>query len=93
MQRILGFTYPDSNGKDIFYKYLVMPFGISPAVWVVIQLTTPVVDHIRKKLGVVLVVYIDDFIVLISDKTKEEADEIFLKVVEELEFFGFQVSF
>ena len=70
-----------------------MPFGISPAVWVVIQLTTPVVDHIRKKLGVVLVVYIDDFIVLISDKTKEEADEIFLKVVEELEFFGFKVSF
>ena len=66
--------------------------GIAPAVWVVTQLTNPVVDHIRKKFNVILVVYIDDFIVIFKNRTEEEANDIFVKIVQEIESFGFQVN-
>jgi len=56
---LFGFCVKDLNGVKIFYKYTVLPFGVSTAVYLVDQLIRPV-KIFAHRLGVDISVYIDD---------------------------------
>ncbi len=54
----LGFCWPQ-KGKNVFYVFTCLPFGLSTAPYVFTKLLRPLVAHWRAQ-GIPIVVYIDD---------------------------------
>lgn len=55
----LGFSWPDKSGKVIFYKFLVLPFGLSTACYVFTKLTRPLIAKWRSE-GKMVLMFLDD---------------------------------
>ena len=55
----LGFSWPDKNGKRRYYKFLVLPFGLSSACYLFSKVTRPLVAKWRGE-GKMILMYLDD---------------------------------
>ena len=71
-RKYLGFSLPDSSGRQKYYVFNVMIFGIKSAVFVMTSLTWPLLSHLHKR-GVRASIYIDDG--RIVAETKQKATE------------------
>ena len=70
-QEWFGFSVPDVDGTDRFYKFTVMAFGYSPAVAVVTRLLKPLLSYIHDG-GIKLAVFVDDGQLLASSAQETE---------------------
>ena len=57
-QKYLGFSLSDEYGKNHFYQFAVMIFGMSPAVFIVTSLTKPLIAHLHRR-GIKASIYIE----------------------------------
>lgn len=55
----LGFSWVDKDGSIVFYKFLVLPFGISSACYLFTKLTKPLVKKWRRE-GKMVTMFLDD---------------------------------
>ena len=55
----LGFSWIDKNGQVQYYKFLVLPFGLSSACYVFTKLTRPLVKKWRGE-GKLVLMFLDD---------------------------------
>lgn len=55
----LGFSWVSDEGKTIYYKLLVLPFGLSTASYVFVKVTRPLVQKWRGE-GKMMVLFLDD---------------------------------
>ena len=72
--------------RDRHYQFTCLPFGLSCAPWVFTKTLKPVTTMLRE-LGVRLVIYIDD--ILIMAETREQARDHTLGLIYLLENLGF----
>ena len=56
---MLGFSWLDSSGKRRYYKFLVLPFGLSSACYLFSKLTRPLIAKWRSE-GKLILMYLDD---------------------------------
>ena len=70
-QEWFGFSVPDVDGTERFYKFTVMAFGYSPAVAVVTRLLKPLLAYIHEG-GIKLAVFVDDGQLLASSSQETE---------------------
>ena len=56
---LVGFMVPDEKGEELFYVYVVLPFGLASAALVLYRMTKPVVQFLRLQ-GVRILLYVDD---------------------------------
>ena len=74
----------------ITYEYTCLPFGLSSSPWVFTKLLRVVVSYLRR-LGIRLVIYLDDLLVLGS--SYDECASSVVIVIQSLESLGFLVNF
>ena len=74
-QQLLGFSWLFPDGKRKFYNFRVLPFGLSSACYVFTKLMRPLVARWRS-MGHVSLVYIDDGISGVADRTSAKAASI-----------------
>ncbi|MEW8544359.1 MAG: reverse transcriptase domain-containing protein [Candidatus Thiodiazotropha sp.] len=55
----LGFSWTDKDGKRRYYKFLVLPFGLSSACYLFSKITRPLVAKWRGE-GKMILMYLDD---------------------------------
>ena len=55
----LGFSFPDKNGINHFYKFLVLPFGLGVAPYIYTKLTRPLIAKWRGE-GKKIIMFLDD---------------------------------
>ena len=55
----LGFSWPDKSGNIIYYKFLVLPFGISTACYLFTKLMRPLINKWRGE-GKLVTMFLDD---------------------------------
>jgi len=55
--------------QGVTYRFNCLPFGLSSAPWVFTKTTKPVVTFLRS-IGLRIIIYIDDILILASDKQK-----------------------
>ena len=72
------------------YEFNCLPFGLSSAPWVFTKTLKPVAAALLREMGVCMIVYIDD--VLILAETKEKAQEQAKALVYLLECLGFIIN-
>ncbi|KAJ8913473.1 hypothetical protein NQ315_013853 [Exocentrus adspersus] len=84
-RKYLRFVY-----KDKLYEYNCLPFGLSCAPLIFTKLLKPVVAYLRKE-GVILVVYLDDFLIL--GRTREECTINLEITVKLLVHLGFLINY
>ena len=82
-----GFVQFSWNGK--FYQFRTLYFGLAIAPWAFTKILKPVVAYLRS-LGVRLIVYLDDILIINATKEGAEVDFRFAKKV--LENCGFLVN-
>ena len=75
--------------RDQLFQFRCLPFGLSCAPWVFTKTLKPVVAQLRQ-LGIRLVVYIDD--ILIMAESRELAQENVIGLVFLLENLGFVIN-
>ena len=75
--------------KDKTYQFTCLPFGLSSAPWVFTKTTRPVVATLRE-LGLHLVIYIDD--ILIMAETESLLKDHIIAVIYLLENLGFVIN-
>ena len=75
--------------KETMYEFNCLPFGLSSAPWVFTKTLKPVAALLRE-MGVRLIVYIDD--ILILAETKERVEEHVDALVYLLECLGFIIN-
>ena len=85
----LGFKVPDKEGKDRFYTFCRLPFGLCTAGQVLDRILKPVCAHIAAH-GIRHSIYIDDGHV--SAGTKEEARAALDVVCRALDRTGFKLA-
>jgi hypothetical protein len=76
--------------KDVLYEYSCLPFGLSSAPRVFTKLLKPVVAYLRE-LGIRLVIYLDDLLIL-NDSISGLLHDLRI-VINLLESLGFIVNF
>ncbi len=76
------------------YQYTCLPFGLSSAPWAFTKLLKPVVAYLRKR-GIRLIIYLDDMLIIGSDRASLIQDFQFVKsLLESLGFLdGSQMEF
>ena len=74
-QQLLGFSWLFPDGKRRFYNFRVLPFGLSSVCYVFTKLMRPLVARWRS-MGHVSLVYIDDGISGVADRTSAKAASI-----------------
>jgi len=57
--KFLGFSWLDNEGNVLYYKFLVLPFGLSSACYVFSKVTRPLVSKWRGE-GKMVVTFLDD---------------------------------
>ena len=58
-QPFLGFSWLSPSGKDNFYIFTVLPFGLSSAPYIFIKLVRPLIKHWRAQ-GICITIFLDD---------------------------------
>ena len=76
-QKYLGFQVPDEDGTPRYYCYVVLPFGLSSAVFLVNRLMKPLNSYLSQQ-GIRHQCYIDDGIVVSSDTSECSRHAIFV---------------
>jgi hypothetical protein len=71
--QLVGFCVVDESGKEEFYHYVVMVFGLGPAGQVLGRDMRPILRFLTYA-GVPNIVYVDDCRVAALDKSKADAD-------------------
>ena len=56
---LVGFMVPTEYGEERFYVFVVLPFGLASAAFVLFRMTKPVVQFLRLQ-GVRILLYVDD---------------------------------
>jgi hypothetical protein len=56
---LVGFMIPAEDGEECFYVFVVLPFGLASAAFVLYRMTKPVVQFLRLQ-GVRILLYVDD---------------------------------
>jgi ribonuclease HI len=85
LQPFLSFEFMNQ-----FYCYVSMPFGLKCAPRVFTLLMRKVVDHLRAKLGVRMITYMDDLLIL--GNTSEETARLSQQVAVTLTRLGWTLS-
>ena len=75
--------------RDVLYQFTCLPFGLSSAPWAFTKLLKPVVAYLRKR-GIRLIIYLDDMLIIGSDRASLIRDFQFVKSL--LESLGFLVN-
>ena len=89
-RQYLGFTVPcKTTGKDRFFVFRVMPFGLSTAVQLLARLTKPICILLAGE-GIRISIYIDDGWILAM--LRELAAQYLRRTMEVLASAGFVVS-
>jgi hypothetical protein len=70
---LVGFCVVDEEGKERFYHYVVVVFGLGPAGQLLGQMMRPILRKLSE-MGIRNVMYVDDGWVLASTKVKADAD-------------------
>lgn len=73
-----------------FYEFVCLPFGLCSAPYVFTKIMKPVILYLRFKLGLLSVVYLDDFLLL--DKSYNRCLKNLQKTVFILESLGFLIN-
>lgn len=87
-QKFLGFTW-DYLGQKRFFKFTVLPFGLSIAPWLFTKLFRPLVKRWRTR-GIGVVLYLDDG--LVFGETRERTQEAIQSVVADLNSAGITLA-
>ena len=56
---LVGFMVPDKSGKENFYYFVVLPFGLASAAFVLGRVTKSVIVWLRLR-GIRILLYVDD---------------------------------
>ena len=88
-RKFLGFCIPDEDGRERFYVFRVLPFGLSTAVQLLARMTKPICIFLANE-GIRLTIYIDDGWILAL--LRELAAQHLLRTFEVLAQAGFIVS-
>lgn len=75
--------------KNKLYQFLCLPFGLCTSPFVFTKITKPVV-HILRLWGILLVLYLDDFLFL--HKSRRVCEENMRKAIKLLEELGFIIN-
>jgi hypothetical protein len=70
---LVGFCVEDEDGKERFYHYVVVVFGLGPAGQALGRVMRPILRTLAD-LGIRNLVYVDDGIVIASSKLRADAD-------------------
>lgn len=84
-QAYLGFRIGEK-----WYRYTTMPMGSNNSPYIFCKILRPVIEHIREKMGIRIVWYVDDFLIL--GTSKEEAENNTRKVLNLLEELGWTIN-
>lgn len=87
-QNYLGFRWHAQNGY-MYFKFKVLPFGLSPAPWLFTKVFRPLVKHWRAQ-GIPITLYLDDG--LIYSETLEESKIHTATVVANLKRAGVELA-
>ena len=87
-QLYLGFSWGEGDRKG-FYRFCVLPFGLSTACYVFTKLLRPLVKRWRS-MGLRAIVYIDDGIC--ASASESEAEKAIDIVVSDLDRAGFVLN-
>ena len=87
--KFLGFSSTDEAGKDIFYVFTCMPFGLASATHCLARLTKPICAFLAKE-GIWNTIYIDDG--WIPALLKFLAQQNLLRTLHVLKQAGFVIS-
>ena len=88
-RKFFGFTVVSEEGKEEYYQFVVMPFGLSSAVAVVTKLLQPVKAFLHK-LGIRISIYVDDGRLVAASKAEVEEQLTF--VLEVLQLCGWNIQ-
>ena len=88
-RKFLGFCIPDESGRDRYYVFRVLPFGLSTAVQLLARMTKPICIFLANE-GIRLSIYIDDGWILAL--LREVAAQHLRRTFEVLAQAGFIVS-
>jgi hypothetical protein len=72
-RKFLGAAFQNSDGKEVFFEYCHLPFGLSSAVHIITKIWKPVTQYLNKK-GVRNTIYIDDGRILADSKEQAKSD-------------------
>jgi hypothetical protein len=86
---LVGFCVQDEDGKDQFYHYVVVVFGLGPAGQALGRVLRPILIYLAK-CGIPNMMYVDDGRVGASSKPKADAD--YAKTIDVFEKAGFPVN-
>ena len=76
--------------KDEFYQFRALPFGLSSSPYIFTKVMKPVVNYLRK-LGIRVVVYLDDFLIL-GSSIVECRNSLYVTIYL-LNYLGFIINF
>ena len=90
MRKYFCFAYV-IDGVKRWFQFNVMPFGIACATQIMLAISMPVLDLVKRELNRKIFAYIDDFVLLLSTDPVQAYSEfiIILNIFQEL---GFQVN-
>ena len=87
--QFLGFQFKNEHGEVKYYEFLVLPFGLNFAVFLVTDLFKPFKIYLNK-LGITNFIYIDDGIIL--NKSKLLLEKQFELALLVLKLSGWQIN-
>lgn len=76
--------------KGKLFQFLCLPFGLCTSPYVFTKIMKPVINNLRLQ-GIVMVLYLDDF--LFIHKSKVECERNMKKAIKLLEYLGFIINF
>ena len=81
------------SDEEVFFSFQVLPFGVGPAVAIVMAFNTVIIDLARRNLGLYLNIFIDDSLGVVDGcRTLEEASAKQEEVLEFTRWFGLTIS-
>jgi hypothetical protein len=87
--KLVGFCVQDEDGKERFYHYVVVIFGLGPAGQALGRVIRPIMVYLAK-CGIRNMMYVDDDRVGTSSKQRADAD--YAKTIDVFEKAGFTVN-
>ncbi len=79
-RKFLGAKFVDENGKTVYVRYKVLPFGLASAVHAITKIFKPITSYLNIK-GLRASIYIDDGRIVSSSRKQAELDRIFTYTV------------
>jgi hypothetical protein len=70
---LVGFCVPDEDGKDYFYHFVVVVFGLGPAGQALSRVMKPILIHLASQ-GIRNMMYVDDGYIVASSKKRADTD-------------------